>query len=133
MNPKKPKDFIKPTAEDLGIDESIVDDVVNHFWSAVRKALTDLEEPSITVANIGSFRVRYKKIQDVKDRYQRYITGLEKEKMTYTKHTLKNQYLEAIAKLDALKEDLYEQFIKRNELRENRKNNVTNKDLEGKG
>lgn len=135
MNPKKPKEFIKPTAHETGLADSLVDDVVNFYWSAVRKALSQIDEPSVTVANLGTFKIRYKKIEVVQTKYQNFLANLEQEpeKMTYHKHTLQNLYKEKLVKLDRLKQLIHEQRDKQDEKRQKRREYVTNKNMEREG
>jgi hypothetical protein len=132
MSPKKPKDFIKPTAESLEVSESIVDDVVSFYWSSVRKALSDMEGPSITVANLGTFKARYKKIPALEKKYQHYLNNMSLESMTFNKHTVQKLAQTKLEGLKRIQEQMEEDYQRKLETREKRKNYVTNQDLERK-
>lgn len=130
MSPKKPKEFIKPTAENLGLSESLVNDVVGFYWSAVRKELFDLNYPRLTVTNLGTFTVRYGKIEAIQNKYNYYINNLDSEKMTFNKHSVQNTSKEKIEKLDKIKSQMEEEYQRRFEVSSKRKEYVNNKNLE---
>lgn len=63
MNPKKPNTFIKQTAEETGVSEETVKEVVNYYWARVRNSLAELKHHSVKVSNLGTFKIRANKIQ----------------------------------------------------------------------
>lgn len=130
MNPKKPKDFIKPTAEELGHSETLVDNVTGFYWSTVRKALSELESPSIAVTNLGTFKVRYKKIQALEKRHQIYLDNLEADHMTFNKHTLQNISKKKLEGLENIKKQMEAEFKRKQEVRTKRKKYIDEKALE---
>jgi len=133
MNPKKPKDFIKPTAESLDISESIVGDVVDFYWSNVRKALSDIEGPSITISNLGTFKVRYNKIPFVEKKYQHYLDNSEDmlmEKMTFNKHALQKLSKMKLERLQKVKKELEKEYSRKAEVKNKRQTYESNKNLE---
>jgi hypothetical protein len=130
MNPKKPKEFIKPTAEALGLSETLVDDVTGFYWASVRKALSDLESPSITVTNLGTFKARYNKISLLQKKYQAYLDNLTAEKMTFNKHTIQNTSKQKLEGLDKVKKQLEEEYQRKQEVKQKRQEYVTNKNME---
>lgn len=121
MNPKKPKDFIKPTAEVLQHPESLVDDIVSFYWSTVRKALTEFKGPSITVPNLGTFKARYSKLDKIEHKYQTYLEGLVPEKMTFNKHTMQNTALQKLEGLRRMREEMQEEYNRKLEVKRKRK------------
>jgi len=128
MNPLKPKDFIKPTAESLELSESIVGDVIDFYWSNVRKALSDIEGPSITVTNLGTFKVRYNKISLLEKKYQHYLDNSEEismEKMTFNKHALQKLSKMKLERLKAVKEELEAEHARKHEVKLKRQAYVT--------
>lgn len=130
MTPKKPKEFIKPTAEELELKESLVDDVVSFYWNAVRKALSSLESPSITVTNLGTFKVRYNKIEKLKQKYQNYLDNLNFEEITFNQHTILNISKSKIANLESIKLQMEEERQRKLEIKQKRKEYVSNKNME---
>jgi hypothetical protein len=130
MSPKKPKDFIKPTAEALGQSETLVDDVVGFYWVSVRKALSELESPSITVTNLGTFKARYNKIPILEKRYQIYLDNLEADNMTFNKHTIQNISKKKLAGLDSLRKQMESEHKRKQEVKTKRKQYIDGKTLE---
>jgi hypothetical protein len=133
MNPKKPKEFVKPTADTLELSESVVGDVIDFYWSSVRKALSDIEGSSITITNLGTFKVRYKKISVLEGKYKHYLNNLDDvsmEKMTFNKHALQNLSKMKLERLQAVREELEAERARKHEVKLKRQEYVTNKNLE---
>jgi nucleoid DNA-binding protein len=63
LNPKKHNQFYKVVAEELGIPESEVQDIVAAYWSSVRKKMESLEEPYLLIENLGTFYVKTKNLK----------------------------------------------------------------------
>jgi len=130
MNPKKPKDFIKPTADELKVSEALVDNVVGFYWAAVRKALSDIESPSVTVTNLGTFKVRYNKISAIQKKYDNHLENLVTNKMTFNKHAIQNNAKFKLDRLTAVKAEMQEEFERKKVVAKKRKDYVDNKALE---
>lgn len=108
LNPKKPKECVKQTAEALGTDENLVQDIVDFYWKEVRKALSDLRGPRVEVANFGTFRIKSWKLQEAKDDYQKVLAKHNPEKMTFQRHAVRaevEQRMEQISKMQKMVED----------------------------
>ena len=133
MTPKKPKHFIKPTAERLELPESIVNDIVSFYWTTVRKELSNLESPSVTVTNLGTFKVRYNKIAVLEKKYNNYLNALTPESMTFNKHTIQNVSREKLDNLEKIRAQMEEGFNRKKEVKEKRKAYVTDKSVEEQG
>lgn len=71
--PKKAKEFIKPTADELGVSEELVSDLASFFWSDARKAIVEMRGHQIYVANLGTFKIKPWKLDEVIDRCKAYI------------------------------------------------------------
>ena len=71
MHPKKAKQLIPEVASSLGLPEDCVTEIVNFYWSEVRRALSSLSEPRIHITNLGDFVIKDWKIDPL-------IQGLEK-------------------------------------------------------
>jgi len=59
----KAKSLIPKTAKELGIDENLVRDVVDHYYTALRKNMSSLEQSRIRVPELGVFYVSKKKLE----------------------------------------------------------------------
>ena len=130
MSPKKPKEFIKPTSESLGLSESLVDDVVGFYWSAVRKELSDLDYPRLTVTNLGTFKVRYNKIEMIQNKYNFYLNNLESDRLTFNKHSIQNTSKVKLEKLELIKKQMDNEYNRKQEVSLKREEYVNNKTLE---
>jgi nucleoid DNA-binding protein len=132
MKPKKSKTFIKKTAEDLSINETIIEDVVDFYWKKIRVSLSNLEYININILNLGSFKIRASKISLIKDKYEKYIRNLEVESMTFDKHITKNNVKEKIKKLNEIEKDIKQYHKRKKEIKNKREEYINNKNLESK-
>lgn len=130
MTPKKPKAFIKPTADALGEVESLVDTAVSFFWSAVRKELSSLDSPSVTVPNLGTFKARYKRIPLLERKYNGYIRKFSSDEMTFDIHASQNTAALKLDKLARLREQMEDEYQRQRETKEKRIAYVNNKSME---
>ena len=62
MIPKSHKNFIKPTAKELNVDEILVSDVVGFYYSELRKSLNDIASINIKVDSLGTFSIKSKEL-----------------------------------------------------------------------
>lgn len=83
MNPLKAKSLIPEVAQELDLEESLVQDVVKHYWKNIRKNLSEMSHPKIHVTNLGDFNVKHWKLDTM-------ITNLEKWE---EENTLKGNHL----------------------------------------
>jgi 4-alpha-glucanotransferase len=74
MIPKKANKFYKDVAEDLNIEESLVEDIVEFFYKEVRTTLSNLSHPRINVEGLGHFVA---KSTLIKKTIPRYIKSLK--------------------------------------------------------
>ena len=58
MTPKKATKLYKQVAEDLHIDEALVEDFVEYLYKNVRSCLSNLSYPRINVEGLGHFNVK---------------------------------------------------------------------------
>lgn len=73
MLPRKAKDFIKPTAEELGYSESLVNELVSFYWQEVRNRLSNPDSIKLTIANFGTFNVMSWKVKGILLKYDRVV------------------------------------------------------------
>ena len=64
MRPKKAKEFIPKIAEQLGLSEKLVEDIVDFYWQDVRKNLSSLNHQRIHLTNLGDFVIKHWKIEN---------------------------------------------------------------------
>lgn len=71
MKPTKGRTLIKKTADDLGVSESLTQDVVDFYYSTVRKKIEGMKHTTIFLHGLGTLRLSRVKLK-------RDITGLKK-------------------------------------------------------
>lgn len=73
MNPKKAREFYKEVAQELGLNEELVKDMLEFYWSEVRKALAEMKYHAVNVHNLGTFRIKDWKLQEAIKEYERIL------------------------------------------------------------
>ena len=116
MNPKKPSYFHKLTAEQLNVSEELVKDIVNMYWGDVRKALTELKHHSVYVIGLGTFKIKFWKLDDVKKEYG--IILADNNCNSFRKMAVKNELEDRIIKINKLQEMLADNVQKKQLKRE---------------
>ena len=81
MKPKSHKSFFEQVAKDIGVHKDVVEDMVTFYYSRVRKNLSNLTDTHINVSNLGTFKLRKKRLENNIKRNKDIIGNLEK--MTY--------------------------------------------------
>lgn len=74
MKPKSYKDFKKGIAEKVGVHPDVVDDFITFYYAKVRKNLSDITYPSITLHGLGTFHLR-KQVLDKAIKKNKSILG----------------------------------------------------------
>jgi nucleoid DNA-binding protein len=77
LNPAKRKELSKITAESLGMDHLIVDDVVAFFYRTVQKKLSSMNHPSINVPNLGTFVLKKQRVQKKLEKYNSFLERID--------------------------------------------------------
>ena len=60
MRPKSHKEFKKGIAEEVGVHPEVVEDFITFYYAKLRKNLSNITYPSITVYGLGTFHLRKK-------------------------------------------------------------------------
>ena len=58
MNPKKFKDIVLETSEELDFDKQLVSEVLDFYWASVRKSIGNITYPRINIDGLGIFRIK---------------------------------------------------------------------------
>lgn len=115
MNPKKSNEFSKKVANELGVHEETVKEVMNFYWNRVRVGLSDLRHHSIKVLNLGTFKIRQRRIKGELEDAQRI---LESSDPTEFKHYAKYAYAtDKLTKLNNLSQMLEEERERRQNIK----------------
>ena len=81
MKPKSHKSFFKVVAEEVDVHKDVVDDLITFYYNKVRKSLSELVDTNISVAGLGTFSLRKRKLEKAIKRNKDILGNLEK--MTY--------------------------------------------------
>jgi hypothetical protein len=73
MIPKKARKFYKQTAEDLDIQESLVEDFIEFYYKNIRHSLSNLVHPRINIEGLGHFTVKPSWVRRSIDRISRSL------------------------------------------------------------
>jgi nucleoid DNA-binding protein len=118
LNPKKANEFTKAVADELGVHEDTVKEVVNFYWGRVRNSLSELKHHSVKVLNLGTFKIRQQRIQKEIGYAKTIIeTNDPQEFRQYAKHAYA---IDKLTKLNTLVEMLEEEKQRRQEIKQSR-------------
>ena len=78
MKPKNHKSFFEEVAKDINVHKDVVEDLIVFYYARVRKNLSDLTDTHISVAGLGTFSLRKKKLEQSIKRNKDIIGNLRK-------------------------------------------------------
>jgi hypothetical protein len=117
--PKKARDFKKATAEETGFSEELTSSLIDFYWTTIRKDLSALVHPNISIVNLGIFKIKHWKLDDTVAHYEQIIGRIEGN---FYKHAMRidiNDKLDKIQRLKQLLKEDEERLNKKKALREN--------------
>ncbi len=77
MNPTKRKEISKLTAEKLGKDVAMVDEIVTFFYRNVQKKLSSMEHIAVNVPNLGTFVLKKRRVESKLERCKRFVDAVD--------------------------------------------------------
>lgn len=130
MNPKKAKELIKPTAEELGLPEALVKDSVDFYWEHVRKSLSELKKSKVSVASIGTFSINPKKLVGLKEKYKTIAERMNTD--TFNKFTAKKEIEKKLENIETIFDEINDNVKRKQEIKQKRKDDeaINNRSLE---
>lgn len=94
MNPKKAKEFIKLAAEKAEVSEKLASSLINFYWNRVRNNINDVKHYNLSIENLGTFKLKHWKIDEVIDKYKKKVSKMEGSFVQFTfKQELENRIL----------------------------------------
>jgi len=78
LNPKKYKSFYNDIAKDVEVHKDLVSDLIFFFYDKVRKNLSELKDPKVSIHNLGTFSIRTNKLRKTIKRNKDILGNLEK-------------------------------------------------------
>jgi len=73
LKPKSHKTFFKVVAKEADVHKDVVDDLITFYYSKVRKSLSELADSNISVAGLGTFSLRKRKLENYADRITKEV------------------------------------------------------------
>lgn len=128
MLPKSSKDYIKPTADQLGIKEELVDDVVSFFYADVRRALIDMRGPNVVVNNLGTFKAKYNELPKLIVKYQKHLKVLTPE--TFVQMQTKRNIQMKLEKVSRLRKKMFEEKQRKRQFYKDKKDEQAKNNME---
>ena len=116
MKPKSHKEFIKETADKLNIKESVVEDCVGFFYTAVRKNLADMKHTNVHVQNLGTFKVKKTELDKIYKKYKNHLNILENPE-TFVQMKIKKEVEEKFEKVKNLYNIINAETIRKNQVK----------------
>lgn len=71
MIPKKPSKIYKIVSEDLNIQETLVEDIVQFYYKELRSKISNLSYTRINVEGLGHMLVKFKNVTKAVARYEK--------------------------------------------------------------
>lgn len=126
MKPTKVKDLINKTASDLNEDVDFVQDVVDYYYSLVKKKILNLDSPSFFLHSLGTMKISRKKlVNDINGLKKLLNSNNQEDFKKVIKYNLTNEMLEKKEKALELCNKYYEPlYEKRNKNLESKRANI---------
>ncbi len=136
MRPRKAKELIPEVAQELGIPQHIVTDVVDYYWQEVRKNLSSLSHVRVHLTNLGDFTIKHWKIDDKIDMLERWEENNRQKGLQQI--TARFKTAESLFQLKDVKKKVEEEqqrkdFIKLHKTKSNVSKKEHNSDMEEQG
>jgi len=111
MLPKNNKHYIKPTADELGCDIELIEDVISFYYADVRKSLVDMRGPTIQIENLGTFKAKKTELPKLVAKYTKHLEVLNPE--TFNQVTLQKSIQSKLEKVMGLQKKMQEESAKK--------------------
>jgi hypothetical protein len=111
LNPRKPKQAIKKTAQLEGVDDQLVSDLTHFFWIKVRKDVSSLNYPRVKIQNFGTFTVRFNKMESQIAKYEEILGKLNMTR--YRDYQIFDELSSRVVKMKILMEQLKTEYQER--------------------
>lgn len=115
MIPKKANELYKTVAEDLNIEESLVEDLVDFMYKNLRKNLSNLSHPRINLDGLGHFAVKTKAVNKSIERITTSL--LNHDTYTFSAYFNKKTLENKLASLIKLEAEITQQQLKKDKFK----------------
>ena len=129
MKPKNHKEFIKETADKLNIKESVVEDCVGFFYTAVRKNLANMSHTNVHVHNLGTFKIKKSELDKLYKKYKTHLNILSAPE-TFVQMKIKKEIEEKFEKVKNLYHIINAETIRKNQVKRSKQTFNAERNLE---
>jgi hypothetical protein len=127
MNPKKLKDILGIVSEKTNLEVDVINKINNHFWTSVREKLSNLENLTVHVTNLGNFNFKEWDLDKSISFHEKWLKE-DDNKENLLKY---KAYEDRLERLNNLKKLQLEEYNRKINIRSNEYKNI-DKSLEGK-
>lgn len=107
MKAKSYKNFKKDIAFKVGVHPDMVDELITFYYAKLRKNLSSLSYPSITVTGLGTFKIRKKALNNSIIKNKSILGNIEKQTYKgYEKHIAVSEKLKELEKMQRMIEEV---------------------------
>lgn len=125
MVPRKTVELIKPTAEATNVSIELVQDLLSFYWIEVRKAIIEMRGHNIFVDSLGTFRMKFWKVPEVIEKYERMIAYYEKKqvenKISFQRFAIMKELQIRLERVNSVHVLIKQDLVKKQEVKEKRK------------
>jgi nucleoid DNA-binding protein len=101
MKAKSHKIFKEGIADEVGVHQSVVDEIISFYYGKVRNALSSLDDNRVYIENLGTFAIRKSRLEKAIIKNKSFLGNLQKQ--TYTGY---NKSIETEKKIKNLEDML---------------------------
>lgn len=127
MNPKKSSKLYRPVAEELLVDESLVEDIIQFYYKVLRVKLSSLESPRINVEGLGHFVIKPISVRNAIERYSKVLDTHDTS--TYNAYYHKKMLETKLEALTEIEKKITEEESLRNNFIKDKNENSTESNL----
>lgn len=103
MKAKSYRKFKKDIASKVGVHPELVDEFITFYYAKLRKNLSNLTYPSVTVTGLGTFKIRKKALNNAIIKNKSILGNLEKQTYKgYEKHIAVSEKLKDLEEMQRM-------------------------------
>ena len=127
MVPKKAKDVCKQLAEEQNLSESLIQDVVEFYYKAVKQNMIDIAHPRIDVAGLGHFIVKISTVERGIEKTEKVLKV--QDESTFRGYHFKKVLEERLVLLKNIQAKMFEVREEKRKFREKKNESSTKSNL----
>lgn len=127
MVPKKAKDIYKQLAEEQNLPETLIQNVVEYYYKAVKQNMIDIAHPRIDVAGLGHFIVKISTVERGIEKTEKVLKA--QDESTFRGYHFKKVLEERLVLLKNIQAKMFEVREERRKFREKKNESSTKSNL----